>query len=435
MTESNEKNVYLHKNAKLNTSIFIEKIEQEVYYDKNSKNDWETVKINLIKINDIIKIRNKQTIPVDGILLSGYAETDNKCLTGEYEPVCYKKGDIIYAGTTNLTENILLQVLYTKNKTLQGQIINIVKNQNFNQIKKNYVYVNYLTKYCFIICVFYYLLFIIGIRPVVLYSSDVPKILMPLHIAASVFVVVCPCAITLNEPLVMMVISNLLRQRGILLSNIKQIIKKPSYIVFDKTGTLTDGLKLTSLVCYPLQDNKIVIESEDNFEITNNMQNTINKILNDNQEDKKINRQQKFSFDKNEKPENKCQNSIEKKLEFLKNIKEKDICYILLTIEQDINHPVARAIRDYCKPVVENNNYTYKIMRTDYKYNSAQGIEGTLEIKNNLYKILLDFQIIKAYDNYQLINDKHIIATFIIEESIKKNAINVIEYFLSKKIN
>ncbi|KAM0682343.1 hypothetical protein COBT_004096, partial [Conglomerata obtusa] len=237
----------MHKNAKFNTLIFEENIDQDIYYDENSKNDWETVKINLIKTNDIIKIKNKQIIPVDGILLSGYAETDNKCLTGESEPVIYHKGDIMYAGTANLTENILLQVLYTKNKTLQGQIINMVKNQNFNKIEKNYVYVNYLMKYCFIICVFYYLLFIIGIRPVVLYSSDVPKILIPLHIAASVFVVVCPCAITLNEPLVMMVISNLLRQRGILLSNIKQIIKKPSYIVFDKTGTLTDGLKLTSL--------------------------------------------------------------------------------------------------------------------------------------------------------------------------------------------
>ncbi|KAM0685092.1 Cu(2+)-transporting P-type ATPase [Conglomerata obtusa] len=258
---------------------------------------------------------------------------------------------------------------------------------------------------------------------------------MPLHIAASVFVVVCPCAVTLDEPLVMMVISNLLRKRGILMSNIKRMIKKPSYIVFDKTGTLTDGLKLTSLVCMPLQDDKIAIESEDNLAIKNNMQNNINKVLNDKQQVKKINRQQKFSFDKNEKSENKCPNSIEKKLEFFKNIIEKDICYILLTIEQDINHPVARAIQSFCKPVVENNNYAYKIIRTNYKYNSAKGIEGTLKIKNNLYEILLDFQIIKVYNNYQLIIDKHIIATFIIEESIKKNAINVIEYFLSKKIN
>ncbi|KAM0685006.1 serine/threonine protein kinase Ran1 [Conglomerata obtusa] len=355
----------MHKNAKFNTLIFEENIDQDIYYDENSKNDWETVKINLIKINDIIKIRNKQIIPVDGILLSGYAETDNKCLTGESEPVIYHKGDIIYAGTTNLTVNILLQVLYTKNKTLQGQIISIVKNQNFNKIKKNYVYVNYLMKYCFIICVFYYLLFIIGIRPVALYSNNIPNFLMPLHIAASVFVVVCPCAITLNEPLVMMVISNILRKRGILLSNIKQITKKPSYIVFHKTGTLTDGLKLTSLVCMPLHDNKVVMESEDNFEIQNNVQNNINKILADKQQDKKINGQQNFSFDKNKKSENKCQNSIEKKLEFFKNINEKDICYILLTIEQDINHPVARAIRSFCKPVVENNNYAYKIIRTN----------------------------------------------------------------------
>ncbi|KAM0686143.1 hypothetical protein COBT_002637, partial [Conglomerata obtusa] len=109
MTECNEKNVFLHKNAKLNTLIFEENIDQDIYYDKNSNNNWETVKINLIKIKDIIKIKKKQIIPVDGILLSGYAETDNKCLTGESEPVIYHKGDIMYAGSTNLTENILLQ--------------------------------------------------------------------------------------------------------------------------------------------------------------------------------------------------------------------------------------------------------------------------------------------------------------------------------------
>ncbi|KAM0685353.1 cadmium zinc-transporting ATPase [Conglomerata obtusa] len=121
ITECNESNVYMHKNAKLNTLIFEENIDQDIYYDKNSNNNWETVKINLIKTNDIIKIKNKQIIPVDGILLSGYAETDNKCLTGESEPVCYHKDEIMYAGTTNLTENILLQVVNTKNKTLQGQ--------------------------------------------------------------------------------------------------------------------------------------------------------------------------------------------------------------------------------------------------------------------------------------------------------------------------
>ncbi|KAM0684221.1 hypothetical protein COBT_004041, partial [Conglomerata obtusa] len=125
MPECNESNVYMHKNAKLNTLIFEENIDQDIYYDKISNINWDTVKINLIKTKDILKIKKKKIIPVDGILLSEYAETDNKCLTGESEPVIYHKGDIIYAGSTNLTENILLQVLYTKNKTLQGQIINI----------------------------------------------------------------------------------------------------------------------------------------------------------------------------------------------------------------------------------------------------------------------------------------------------------------------
>ncbi|KAM0681839.1 hypothetical protein COBT_004116, partial [Conglomerata obtusa] len=42
MTECNESNVYMHKNAKFNTLIFEENIDQDIYYDENSKNDWET---------------------------------------------------------------------------------------------------------------------------------------------------------------------------------------------------------------------------------------------------------------------------------------------------------------------------------------------------------------------------------------------------------
>jgi Cu2+-exporting ATPase len=64
-----------------------------------------------------------------------------------------------------------------------------------------------------------------------------------LWITLSVLVVTCPCALSLATPTALTVASNILRQRGFLISRIHVLdtLATVDQVVFDKTGTLTEG--------------------------------------------------------------------------------------------------------------------------------------------------------------------------------------------------
>lgn len=67
----------------------------------------EVVDADEVKLNTVLAIKAGEVIPIDGIVVEGRCEVDEKALTGESFPVTKQKDSTVWAGTINLNGNTL----------------------------------------------------------------------------------------------------------------------------------------------------------------------------------------------------------------------------------------------------------------------------------------------------------------------------------------
>ena len=62
----------------------------------------EVVDADEVKINTVLEVKAGKVIPIDGVVIDGICEVDEKKLTGESFPVAKQKDSTVWAGTINL---------------------------------------------------------------------------------------------------------------------------------------------------------------------------------------------------------------------------------------------------------------------------------------------------------------------------------------------
>ncbi|CAN1229303.1 Cadmium/zinc-transporting ATPase HMA2 [Linum grandiflorum] len=62
----------------------------------------EEVDVDEVKLNTVVVVKAGEAIPIDGIVVDGQCEVDEKSLTGESFPVSKQKDSAVWAGTLNL---------------------------------------------------------------------------------------------------------------------------------------------------------------------------------------------------------------------------------------------------------------------------------------------------------------------------------------------
>jgi Zn2+/Cd2+-exporting ATPase len=72
----------------------------------------ETVDVGEVKINSMIAIRAGEIIPIDGVVVEGRSEVDERSLTGESFPVPKQASSQVWAGTLNI-DGIRLILYYS----------------------------------------------------------------------------------------------------------------------------------------------------------------------------------------------------------------------------------------------------------------------------------------------------------------------------------
>lgn len=65
----------------------------------------EVVNVKDVKLNTILAVKAGELIPIDGIVVEGTCEVDEKTLTGESYPVPKQKDSTVWAGTVNVNGN------------------------------------------------------------------------------------------------------------------------------------------------------------------------------------------------------------------------------------------------------------------------------------------------------------------------------------------
>lgn len=68
----------------------------------------EDVDVDEVRVNTILAVKAGEIIPIDGIIVDGDCEVDEKTLTGESFPVAKQKDSTVWAGTINLNGKFLV---------------------------------------------------------------------------------------------------------------------------------------------------------------------------------------------------------------------------------------------------------------------------------------------------------------------------------------
>ncbi|MBO7085778.1 MAG: HAD-IC family P-type ATPase, partial [Bacilli bacterium] len=120
--------------VKHNTSYTVSMLTSKVstkapIVDSADDGEEEIIEIEAknVKICDIVLVKQGETIPVDGIVISGNASVDEAILSGESKPVSKKIGSKVLASTILVEGTIKVKVTCTSDETFISKVIEAVE--------------------------------------------------------------------------------------------------------------------------------------------------------------------------------------------------------------------------------------------------------------------------------------------------------------------
>ena len=185
-----------------------------------------------------VRVRPGDNIPADGEVVSGESTVNQATITGESIPVDKTFGDQVFAGTSNLTGALEVEVTTAGKDTTLGKVQSLIMQAERTRIPIMRIIDRYVGWY----------------TPTILMIAAITYKFTHIDPAISVLVISCPCALILATPTAMVAALSCAARLGILVKNVEDLetAGKLSAMVFDKTGTLTTGqLTVTKLTPAP----------------------------------------------------------------------------------------------------------------------------------------------------------------------------------------
>lgn len=194
------------------------------------------IPVEQLKKGDVLVVKSGQSVPVDGIILSGNGSLDESALTGESMPVFKETGSAVMSATINKTGYFTFRATKVGNDTTLSQIIHLVEEASASKAP-----ISKLADK--ISSVFVPIVILIAIISTVVWLMLGYPFDFALSIGVAVLVISCPCALGLATPVAIMVGTGKGAEHGILIKSAESLetAHRINTIVLDKTGTLTQG--------------------------------------------------------------------------------------------------------------------------------------------------------------------------------------------------
>lgn len=217
----------------------------------------EDVPLEDVMIDDILRVRPGEKIPVDGVVIEGTSSVDESMVSGEPLPVQKQKGDRVIGATVNGTGMFIMKAERVGADTLLSQIVHMVAEaqrsrapiQKLADIAAAYFVQIVMTAAILTFAVWAWI-------------GPEPRMAHAIINAVAVLIIACPCALGLATPMSIMVAMGKGAMAGVLFKNAEaiEIMKKIDTLVVDKTGTLTLGKpELVSIIPADGTDEKTLL--------------------------------------------------------------------------------------------------------------------------------------------------------------------------------
>jgi P-type Cu+ transporter len=203
------------------------------------------VPLEQVHVDDRLRVRPGERIPVDGVVLEGKSTVDESMVTGEPIPVEKTAASKVTGGTVNATGQFIMQAERVGSDTLLAQIVRMVSEAQRSRAPIQRLADTVSAWFVPMVIVIAVITFIVWSQ----YGPE-PRFAHALVNAVAVLIIACPCALGLATPMSIMVGTGRGAEAGVLIRNAEalEIFEKVTTIVVDKTGTLTEGKpRLTTL--------------------------------------------------------------------------------------------------------------------------------------------------------------------------------------------
>jgi Cu+-exporting ATPase len=216
------------------------------------------IDIAQVGLDDTVRVRPGEKIPVDGIVIDGHSSVDEAMLTGEPMPVEKKPGDKVTGGTLNKTGAFLFQAKRIGKDTALARIVELVR-----QAQNSKPAIGRLADK--ISAVFVPGVLIIAVLTFLVWFNFGPEPTASYTLVATmtVLIIACPCALGLATPISIMVGVGKAAEYGVLIRNGEALQQagKLTSVVLDKTGTVTLGRPVvTQLLPMPAWDENRLLQ-------------------------------------------------------------------------------------------------------------------------------------------------------------------------------
>ncbi len=209
-----------------------------VVRDISGKKQEIDIAIEQVLLNDIVRVRPGEKIPVDGVITQGHTSIDESMLTGEPMPVEKVEEDEVVAGALNKSGSILFKATRVGKDTALAQIINMVKRAQNSKPPIGRL-ADVISAY------FVPVIMITSIVSALVWLNFGPDQALAFAVvsATTVLIIACPCALGLATPMSVMVGVGKAAEAGVLIRNGEalQTASKITAMILDKTGTITEG--------------------------------------------------------------------------------------------------------------------------------------------------------------------------------------------------
>jgi len=211
-------------------SIAIEKLIEESPKTATVIRDGKEVEVSIsdVNIRETVIVKPGGKIPVDGLVRSGKASVNQASITGESMPVEKVSGENVYGGTIIELGSLDIEVTAIGEQSTYGKIIKMVEEAEEHKAPIERTADRYAK---------YFTPIMLGLGVIVYLATG------SLLRVAALWVIACPCSLTLATPMAVVASIGNSARKGILIRNGESLEKLSGVdiLALDKTGTITTG--------------------------------------------------------------------------------------------------------------------------------------------------------------------------------------------------
>lgn len=199
------------------------------------------ISIEEVKLNDLLKVKHGEQVPLDGVIVEGESLIDESLLTGESLPVVKTVGSTVLGGSINRAGVLVVRTTAVQGDGFLQQIINLVQTAQLSRAPIERL-TDTVSRY------FVPIVALIAIGSSFAWYvwgglNETATGQLAIQSLVGVLVIACPCALGLATPAAMVVAMGRFAQHGIFVKDaaVLEKLAKITTLVLDKTGTITMG--------------------------------------------------------------------------------------------------------------------------------------------------------------------------------------------------